>query len=116
MTAAKMVLQDWQRGKIPFFVPPPQQEDEAPQDKSTSSDAGEKQTTVSTDRKAAALKAIQGIISSQQKMHVPAQKDLFIDESKPEKENSDEAEGEDLEEPVVEAKGEDVDVPAADTD
>ncbi|KAJ4778406.1 Nucleolar GTP-binding protein 2 [Rhynchospora pubera] len=25
MTAAKMVLHDWQRGKIPFFVPPPQE-------------------------------------------------------------------------------------------
>lgn len=23
MTAAKMILHDWQRGKIPFFVPPP---------------------------------------------------------------------------------------------
>ncbi|PRQ40200.1 putative nucleolar GTP-binding protein [Rosa chinensis] len=26
MTAAKMILHDWQRGKIPFFVPPPQRE------------------------------------------------------------------------------------------
>ncbi|TQD74527.1 hypothetical protein C1H46_039930 [Malus baccata] len=26
MTAAKMVLHDWQRGKIPFFVPPPKRE------------------------------------------------------------------------------------------
>ena len=22
-TAAKMILNDWQRGKIPYFVPPP---------------------------------------------------------------------------------------------
>eukprot|EP00494_Astrolonche_serrata_P033590 UN33859 len=27
-TAAKMVLHDWQRGKIPFFVPPPQQNED----------------------------------------------------------------------------------------
>ncbi|KAL0399370.1 UNVERIFIED_CONTAM: Nuclear/nucleolar GTPase 2 [Sesamum radiatum] len=26
MTAAKVILHDWQRGKIPFFVPPPKQE------------------------------------------------------------------------------------------
>ncbi|RXI03090.1 hypothetical protein DVH24_003168 [Malus domestica] len=26
MTAAKMVPHDWQRGKIPFFVPPPKRE------------------------------------------------------------------------------------------
>jgi nuclear GTP-binding protein len=30
MTAAKMVLHDWQRGKIPFFVPPPQEAGTAP--------------------------------------------------------------------------------------
>lgn len=27
-TSAKMVLYDWQRGKIPFFTPPPQREEE----------------------------------------------------------------------------------------
>ncbi|KAG6384385.1 hypothetical protein SASPL_155805 [Salvia splendens] len=28
-TAAKMILHDWQRGKIPFFVPPPKEEEQA---------------------------------------------------------------------------------------
>ncbi|KAG6387190.1 hypothetical protein SASPL_152376 [Salvia splendens] len=28
-TAAKMILHDWQRGKIPFFVPPPMEEEQA---------------------------------------------------------------------------------------
>ncbi|CAI9103454.1 OLC1v1001936C1 [Oldenlandia corymbosa var. corymbosa] len=32
MTAAKMVLHDWQRGKIPFFVPPPKESPEDPVD------------------------------------------------------------------------------------
>lgn len=119
MTAAKMVLQDWQRGKIPFFVPPPQQEDNASQDKSTSSGVAE-EPTVSTDRKAAAMKVIQGIISSQQKMHVPAQKDFFVDEAKPENENAEaiagEADGEDSEELVAEPESENGDEPAANSD
>jgi len=29
-TCAKMVLSDWQRGKIPFFEPPPFDEDHPP--------------------------------------------------------------------------------------
>lgn len=29
-TAAKMVLYDWQRGKIPFFTLPPDHTDDAP--------------------------------------------------------------------------------------
>nr|XP_029118145.1 nuclear/nucleolar GTPase 2 [Elaeis guineensis] len=76
MTAAKMVLHDWQRGKIPFFVPPPQQEEGEPSEKSDSPDAS-KEPTISTDRTAAAMKAIAGIISSQQLMNVPAHKDFF---------------------------------------
>ncbi|KAK1650048.1 hypothetical protein QYE76_067853 [Lolium multiflorum] len=35
-TAAKMVLHDWQRGKIPFFVPPPQQKEVGPSEISES--------------------------------------------------------------------------------
>ncbi|XP_072993691.1 nuclear/nucleolar GTPase 2 [Typha latifolia] len=75
-TAAKMVLHDWQRGKIPFFVPPPQQnEGSQPEDSNLIEKIDE--PTVSTDRAAAAMKAIAGIISSQQLMNVPARKDLF---------------------------------------
>ena len=67
-----MVLHDWQRGKIPFFVPPPQHSEDAASESSEpvekSSDDG-----VSSDRTAAAMKAIAGIISSQQSMNVPCQ-------------------------------------------
>lgn len=120
MTAAKMVLQDWQRGKIPFFVPPPKQEEDIPQDKSVSSNASD-EPTISTDKKAAAMKAIAGIISSQQKMNVPAQKDFFGDDGAPDTENleepiaDDELEGKDSEEPVAE-DGENLEEPTADAD
>ncbi|KAI0489271.1 hypothetical protein KFK09_029113 [Dendrobium nobile] len=78
-TVAKMVLHDWQRGKIPFFVPPPQQEEEA-EGKSNASGAAE-EPMISTDRTASTMKAIAGIIASQQQMHVPSHKD-FIDSDK----------------------------------
>ncbi|URE10649.1 Nucleolar GTP-binding protein [Musa troglodytarum] len=91
MTAAKMVLHDWQRGKIPFFVSPPQQGDssensDAPET-SARSDApeGSADPTISADRTTAAMKAIAGIISSQQQMLVPSHKGLFGDELENEK-------------------------------
>uniref|UniRef100_A0A804LKD6 Nuclear/nucleolar GTPase 2 n=1 Tax=Zea mays TaxID=4577 RepID=A0A804LKD6_MAIZE len=77
-TAAKMILHDWQRGKIPFFVPPPQQSDGG------ASESAEpigitKEDGVSSDRTAAAMKAIAGIISSQQNMNVPCHKENNAD-------------------------------------
>ncbi|CAL9187303.1 unnamed protein product [Musa hybrid cultivar] len=92
MTAAKMILHDWQRGKIPFFVPPPQQEgnssenSDAPET-TTGTDApeGSADPTISADRTTAAMKAIAGIISSQQQMLVPSHKGLFGDELENEK-------------------------------
>ncbi|EXB76300.1 Nucleolar GTP-binding protein 2 [Morus notabilis] len=74
-TAAKMVLHDWQRGKIPFFVPPPKQEDES----STEPDASGKDDDAAegSDKASAAFKAIANVISSQQQMTVPVQRDLF---------------------------------------
>ncbi|KAG1361255.1 putative Nuclear/nucleolar GTPase 2 [Cocos nucifera] len=64
MTAAKMILHDWQRGKIPFFVPPPQQQEGDPSGNSNSPDASEEEPTISTDRTAAAMKAIAGGITT----------------------------------------------------
>ncbi|KAH7692239.1 nuclear GTP-binding protein [Dioscorea alata] len=75
-TAAKMVLHDWQRGRIPFFVPPPQQQEVEEEQQPNASDEIE-DTTISTDQAAAAMKAIAGIISSQQLKHVPVQKNFF---------------------------------------
>ncbi|ERM95198.1 nuclear/nucleolar GTPase 2 [Amborella trichopoda] len=92
MTAAKMVLQDWQRGRIPFFVPPPPQEgDKIPENGHVSggsilenapvSDAvvsnETKDTKISGDPASAAMKAIANIIASQQLKSVPVQKDFF---------------------------------------
>lgn len=70
-----MVLHDWQRGKIPFFVPPPKQEDES----STEPDASGKDDDAAegSDKASTAFKAIANVISSQQQMTVPVQKDLF---------------------------------------
>ncbi|KAM0840230.1 hypothetical protein ACQ4PT_059835 [Festuca glaucescens] len=74
-TAAKMVLHDWQRGKIPFFVPPPQQNEDGPSEITEPVErSGEE--AVSSDRTAAAMKAIAGIISSQQTMNVPCQREF----------------------------------------
>lgn len=75
MTAAKMVLHDWQRGRIPFFVPPPQQQD-GPLDANGAGGTTE-DSSVNSDRASAAMKAIANVISSQQLKHVPVQRDLF---------------------------------------
>ncbi|CAA2938492.1 nuclear/nucleolar GTPase 2 [Olea europaea var. sylvestris] len=76
-TAAKMILHDWQRGKIPFFVPPPKQEDESTQDP-IEFDV-EKDEAVDDDKASAARKAIADVISSQQLKDVPVQEDLFTE-------------------------------------
>ncbi|KAK4771175.1 hypothetical protein SAY87_031707 [Trapa incisa] len=79
-TAAKMILHDWQRGKIPFFVPPPQTETEA----SAEPSAAENDTSVDraddSSQVAAAFQAIANVISSQQQKNVPVQRDLFTEE------------------------------------
>ncbi|KAL6902097.1 hypothetical protein ACP4OV_004973 [Aristida adscensionis] len=78
-TAAKMVLHDWQRGKIPFFVPPPQSSDDGASGSSEPVVERSDEDGVSSDRTAAAMKAIAGIISSQQNMNVPCQKESGAD-------------------------------------
>ncbi|KAJ6950221.1 nucleolar GTP-binding protein 2 [Populus alba x Populus x berolinensis] len=76
MTAAKMVLHDWQRGKIPFFVPPPRLENESKEEPNVingidTEDAGD------SNQASAAMKAIANVMSSQQQKTVPVQRDLF---------------------------------------
>ncbi|PSR95682.1 Nuclear/nucleolar GTPase [Actinidia chinensis var. chinensis] len=75
MTAAKMVLHDWQRGKIPFFVPPTQEEKGSAEE--PSEPGVEKDGAVNEDKDSAATRAIANVISSQQLEDVPVQKDLF---------------------------------------
>nr|GMD95787.1 nuclear/nucleolar GTPase 2 [Ipomoea batatas] len=69
MTAAKMVLHDWQRGRIPFFVPPPKIDDDAKEEGNAL--GGEEEDAV------AARRAIADVISSQQLKDVPVQTDLY---------------------------------------
>lgn len=77
MTAAKMILHDWQRGKIPFFVPPPKQEDHSSEGPNESGLENDK--AVDDDQASAARKAIADVISSQQLKDVPVQEDLFTE-------------------------------------
>ncbi|KAL2245911.1 nuclear/nucleolar GTPase 2 [Sesamum indicum] len=74
MTAAKVILHDWQRGKIPFFVPPPKQEADVDEPEE------EKDKGVDDDKDSAARKAIKDVISSQQIDDVPIQEDLFSEQ------------------------------------
>lgn len=73
MTAAKMILHDWQRGKIPFFVPPPQRE--LPSEETTATEV--ESDTLIDNNQASAFRAIANVISSQQQMSVPVQRDLY---------------------------------------
>lgn len=75
MTAAKMVLHDWQRGKIPFFVPPPKLDIDASDEQNEL--VSEADTAVDDDQAAAAKKAIADVVSSQQLKEVPVQEELF---------------------------------------
>lgn len=88
MTAAKMVLYDWQRGKIPFFVPPPQLEEDGASGNPSVGVAGdgdgntETQTETETEEREnpaslKVMKAIADVISSQQLEDVPVQSDLY---------------------------------------
>lgn len=77
MTAAKMILHDWQRGKIPFFVPPPRQEDDSSAEPNV---CGIHEEAIGNNNQAsAALKVIASVMSSQQQRNVPVQRDLFGD-------------------------------------
>ncbi|KAK9074187.1 hypothetical protein SSX86_006784 [Deinandra increscens subsp. villosa] len=81
MTAAKMVLHDWQRGKIPFFVPPPKQDDVAKESEpeGNSSVAEKDAVLVDENKELAAKRSIKNIVSSQQLKDVPVQEDLFTE-------------------------------------
>lgn len=104
MTVAKMVLHDWQRGRIPFFVPPPKLENA--NDQPSTSSANE-ETVVDNDRASAAMRAIANVISSQQLKHVPVQRDLFdqneLEGEDPEQDSDRETDNESEQEPDKES-------------
>jgi nuclear GTP-binding protein len=76
MTAAKMILHDWQRGKIPFFVPPPRQ-DALSESEEPNVNGIDVDKAVDHNQASAAIKAIANVLSSQQQRNVPVQGDLY---------------------------------------
>lgn len=70
-----MILHDWQRGKIPFFVPPPKEEDAAVDELE-----GKDEAETLDEEKAAARKKIDDVVSSQKIDEFPVQKDLFSEQ------------------------------------
>ncbi|XP_061360618.1 nuclear/nucleolar GTPase 2-like [Gastrolobium bilobum] len=74
MTAAKMMLHDWQRGKIPFFVRPPRQDDMSEEPSVNGVDVDD---AVDGNQASAAFKAIGNVLASQQQRSVPVQRDLY---------------------------------------
>ncbi|CAA0808494.1 Nuclear/nucleolar GTPase 2 [Striga hermonthica] len=64
MTAAKTILHDWQRGKIPFFVPPPKHEDSIIAEE-PNENKGNGNITGDNDKASATREAVDGFISSQ---------------------------------------------------
>ncbi|CAN6452478.1 unnamed protein product [Victoria cruziana] len=76
MTAAKMVLHDWQRGRIPFFVPPPSEDIDDGNTKTEVSDTKE-ESHIADDKTSAAMKVIANVMAAQQQKDVPFQKEIF---------------------------------------
>ncbi|KAL3695758.1 hypothetical protein R1sor_009834 [Riccia sorocarpa] len=79
-TAAKMVLFDWQRGRIPFFTPPPQRPEAEDGSKESPSKllkltTGNSEDVPQEEKEAAAM--ILNVVSKQQVRKVPVQKDFF---------------------------------------
>ena len=93
-TAAKMVLHDWQRGKIPFFVPPPTDDEDPPEEEEEDtikagpdgpvSDIEARAKDVVTSKAAEALE-------TQQKAHIPVQDDYFVGDDAKTDENEEDA-------------------------
>jgi nuclear GTP-binding protein len=101
-----MVLQDWVRGRIPFFTPPPQTDDAKRGEvkAATAATPGPKpsaDTTPETDeQKAAAVTAaaIAEVIAKQKVRKVPMKENFFdVDDARPEGVVSSDADGEDEE-------------------
>lgn len=79
MTAAKMILHDWQRGKIPFFVPPPKLNEVSEAEEEPNVNGIDVDETVDPNQASAAIKAIANVLSSQQQRNVPVQGDLYTE-------------------------------------
>lgn len=71
-----MILHDWQRGKIPFFVPPPKLEADDSSEEPTIHGI-DKDAVTNNNQADAALKAIANVMLFQQQKSVPVRTDLF---------------------------------------
>ncbi|MCO5566744.1 hypothetical protein L7F22_020424 [Adiantum nelumboides] len=81
--SAKMVLQDWQRGKIPFFTPPPRLQEEQKDDKSgqeSTVDVQDKAVAKADKKDASVTAAIDMVVKKQQLTQVPVQKNFYDEE------------------------------------
>lgn len=91
MTAAKMVLHDWQRGRIPFFVPPPEADDskfiKVSGEAHPVNDDTENLTEGKENNEIA--KAIANVVANQQLRNVPVQKSFFSLEDEKREDNKD---------------------------
>ena len=111
-TAAKMVLQDWQRGKIPFFVNPPEHVEEQQDEEDSSSEDGEgdvQELSGSEDEEERpsdeklqqiakdSLRAAEEAQRKQVRKKLPVKGDFFDEEDHPNK-NGEESESESEEE------------------
>ena len=80
-TAAKMVLYDWQRGKIPFFTLPPESEEELPPVARESSPEADPSAPPPSEIEEKAMQAIASkaaeALEKQQKSQIPVQEDFF---------------------------------------
>lgn len=83
-TAAKMVLHDWQRGKIPFFIPPPTDEERQspPGEDDDNDDTKVNNDAPVSDIEARANEVVTSkaaeALEKQQKAHIPVQDDYFV--------------------------------------
>lgn len=88
-TAAKMVLNDWQRGRIPFFTPPPRHHEgqgimNGEQHSRVHTQVKGKEESLteaqSEQKDASVLTAINSVIKKQQLKPMPVQKEFFNEE------------------------------------
>lgn len=80
-----MVLQDWQRGKIPFFIAPPRLPDNEKRssDEKREQENNEEKNAVDgkcVKKDSSILAAIETVVKKQQKTQVPVQKNFFNEE------------------------------------
>lgn len=78
-TAAKMVLQDWQRGKIPYFEPPPELPGPNPNAVANESELAGADGDMTKSR-SVLMQAAAAALDLQRRRKVPVQRGLYLEE------------------------------------